>query len=307
MTGWSGSFFPITGTANSSDFIPYSLWEAIHQDVLKQCDGLDGAIDGIVETAVQCNYRPESLICAPGATNKSSCLTGVQASIVRRIFSPLLGEDGSMVYPRMQPGSELDAFPIYYSGSPIYLSYDWFRYAIYDNPSWDPSKISVEDYANSWSRNPSDVNTWNGNLSAFSGRGGKILTFHGQQDAVITSAISEEYYNLAARTMNLPSAELDNFYRFFRIGGMGHCFGGPGAWAMGQTSAGAVLDPERNVLLAVVRWVEEGVAPNGIIGTKFVNDNAAEGVEFERRHCKYPLRNVCVERNCKHIGSWRCV
>tara|TARA_R110002060_G_scaffold30585_3_gene41086 strand:- start:592 stop:777 length:186 start_codon:yes stop_codon:yes gene_type:complete len=40
-------------------------------------------------------------------------------------------------------------------------------------------------------------------------------------DAIITSENSPVYYNLVSRTMGLNSSQLDDFYRFFRVSGMG--------------------------------------------------------------------------------------
>lgn len=76
--------------------------------------------------------------------------------------------------------------------------------------------------------------------------------------------------------MGLPSSELDSFYRFFRISGMGHCSGGVGAWQIGQTTLGAAnttLDAQNNVLLRMIDWVEKGdaYAPDTVTGVKFVN------------------------------------
>ena len=74
--------------------------------------------------------------------------------------------------------------------------------------------------------------------------------------------------------MALPSRDLDDFYRFFRISGMGHCSGGVGAWQIGQNGqsvAGVTQDPQHNVLLRMVDWVENGNAPDTVTGTKFVN------------------------------------
>lgn len=32
------------------------------------------------------------------------------------------------------------------------------------------------------------------------------------------------------------------------------------------------------------------------------------GVDFERKHCKYPLRNTCVDpENYKQPEAWECV
>lgn len=74
--------------------------------------------------------------------------------------------------------------------------------------------------------------------------------------------------------MDLDSSSLDDFFRYFRIGGMSHCSGGPGAWHIGQTALGALGgqgDARSNVLLALVEWVEKGVAPETVRGVRFVN------------------------------------
>ena len=88
---------------------------------MAQCDGIDGYADGIIEDPLLCHYRPEALICPPGTpAGTSTCITGAQARTVRAVFSDLYGENGTFVYPRMQPGSELLGTPyIYYSGQPF--------------------------------------------------------------------------------------------------------------------------------------------------------------------------------------------
>jgi feruloyl esterase len=52
----------------------------------------------------------------------------------------------------------------------------------------------------------------------------------------------------------------------------GHCFGGDGAYDIGQQGADvSTLDPQNNVLLRMVDWVENGNAPETVTGTKYVN------------------------------------
>jgi feruloyl esterase len=91
---------------------------------------------------------------------------------------------------------------------------------------------------------------------------------------------------------------MDEWARFFRISGMFHCSSGPGAWVFGQggnaAQAGVAYDEQHNVLKAMVNWVEKGVAPNSIEGTKLVNDTVALDVDFMRRHCKFPAGNTYV-------------
>lgn len=108
--------------------------------------------------------------------------------------------------------------------------------------------------------------------------------------------------------MDLQSSQIDDFLRYFRVSGMFHCTGGPGAWMVGQSGEGSVgFDPESNVLAAMVRWVEGGIPPEHILGTKFVNDLAANGVEQSRRHCRYPYRNTYMGGNTSVPQSWECI
>ena len=116
------------------------------------------------------------------------------------------------------------------------------------------------------------------------------MLFHGGQDNQITSFNTERFYDFFSRATQQKSSELDGFLRFFRIPGMFHCNSGPGAWVIGQgggaSAAGIPFDSTKNVLAAVVQWVENSTAIEEVIGTKFVNDSVQLGVDFQRRHCK---------------------
>ena len=121
LQSWRASFFPITGPATSSSFISKSLWTTlIHDEVLNQCDGLDGAIDDIIEEPSLCRFHPEALLCKNDTS--TNCLTSTQVEMVHKIFSPLFGEDGNLIYPAMQPGSEILAAEKLYAGKPFSYS-----------------------------------------------------------------------------------------------------------------------------------------------------------------------------------------
>jgi feruloyl esterase len=312
LTSWSASFYLITGPPGAPTFVTPDQWMAVFNEILAQCDALDGYVDGIIDNPSECYPRPEALICAPGQTpaTNSSCLTGLQAETVRKVYSPLYGVNGTLVFPRMNPGSEItgEAY-IEYSGVPFIYSSDWFKYVVYSDPNFDITKITVQDYYNAAVQDPYGIQSWKGNLSQVQANGAKILHYHGLYDQIITSENSPRYYDHVARTMNLPSSSLDDFYRFFRISGMGHCGGGPGATFIGQTAAqNATLDPDGNVLTAMVRWIEQGIAPDTILGTAYVNQTQGNPIAFQRRHCRYPLKN-----QYKGTGdptkpdSWHCV
>lgn len=313
LDAWSGTFYPLIRDAGPAGFPPNTTWPAIDNSILNQCDMIDGAGDGIIEDPDLCIFRPEALICGSGVSpsNSSSCITSQQAATVRKLFSDVYGANGTFIYPHMQIGPGIIE-PIYEAYSPGQFPYtaDWFKYAVFNDPSYDTDALTPQDWAYAWDQNAGDTNTWQGDLSAFQNKGGKLITYHGQADPEVSSTISPLYYDHVSRAMNLPSTALDNFYRFFRISGMGHCGTGPGATFIGNTAAAlASLDPSENVLTAMVRWIEEGVAPETTTGTKFVNDTPALGVAFKRAHCRYPFRNVYVGGvggDWKNARNWNC-
>jgi feruloyl esterase len=184
------------------------------------------------------------------------------------------------------------------------------RYAIFHNNSlWDARDFTDDMIACATLQNKFRVDTWEGDLSPFRDRGGKLLHYHGLQDALISSENSARYYEHVSSTMHLDSPQLDSFYRYFKISGMDHCEGGSGAWQFGQTPrAASKVEPQDNVIMVMVDWVEKGVAPDTLRGTKHVGDDNQKGVEFTRRHCRYPRQNV-YSRNGSHTQetSWACV
>ena len=89
--------------------------------------------------------------------------------------------------------------------------------------------------------------------------------------------------------------DLNDFFRLFMAPGMLHCGGGPGPNAFGQgyaTAPALSIDPEHDVVSALERWVELGVAPKRIIAAKYINDDPVQGVARTRPLCVYPKRRT---------------
>ncbi|KAJ3711220.1 Tannase/feruloyl esterase [Lentinula raphanica] len=294
---WGDYIYSILGNKSSPTFISSDDWlDLVHKDIMKQCDAIDGVVDGIIEDPNLCDYRPEDLLCTSLNKNNADCLTAGQVHALRLVHSPVYNSNGQLMYPRQQPGSEDPSYiDVIFGGQPVQFSADWFRYVVYD-PSFDLNTLNITDWTHAQKLNPYNIGTWSGNLSAFRNNGGKMLTYQGQADMLVSPINMELYYAHVQRTMSLQSEEVDDFLRFFRISGMSHCAEGPGAWDIGQYGGGELteemLSPDRNVVTAIVRWVEEGVAPETIQGTKYVNDTKDLGVQFSRRHCRYPFRNT---------------
>lgn len=310
LYSWRASFFPLTGSNTSATFISPDTWKTtVHNEILRQCDTIDGVADGIIEDPSLCRFDPDALLC--GSTNSTNCLTSAQAETSRKIFNAYDWTNGTLLYPAMNPGSEIIAADGLYAGIPWTLSQDWFRYAVYNNPNWDPATYNLTDATIADQVNPGNIKTYPSTLASFQNRGGKIVMFHGQQDNQISSFNSPRFYEHVRSGMNYSIDQMDDFLRFFRISGMFHCVSGPGAWVAGQAGGAAAqgpFDAKHNVLAALVDWVENGTAPDTITGTKYVNDTLSSGVDFQRSHCRWPLRNTYLGggRDAKDPASWQC-
>ncbi|KAJ7249442.1 tannase and feruloyl esterase [Mycena rebaudengoi] len=292
LTGWSGLLSHFVGSTNASEtavntspkFIPPALWSVVSAEILRQCDHMDGVKDGIITEPDTCNFRPEAIQCT--RTKTIDCLTPIQVKALKNIYSPIM--DGKkLIYPRFSPGAEADPFSGIWFGGPFSsFAADWERYVILNVTDHDFTNFGLADIALFDKINAGGIATFDGDMSAFRNRGGKFLTYHGRRDPLIPSTNSKRMYDLVSHALKLPS--LDDFYRLFLIPGMGHCAGGLGSPSFGQGTLESgprlVNSSSHNILLALVDWVERGVAPQTIIGSG--TNNAT------RTHCRYPMRSM---------------
>ncbi|KHO00735.1 Tannase/feruloyl esterase [Metarhizium album ARSEF 1941] len=304
LQGERAMFYTITGPAGAPNFVRPELWTGlIHDEVLRQCDLIDGVQDGIIEVPDKCHFNPEALQCP----TRAKCLNSQQVLQLKTIYATYKYPDGSLIFPRMNPGNEQQAVNRLLAGRPFSYSQDWFRYVVLNDSTWDPINYNSSLAALADAQNPFNIRTFPNSLPAFKARGGKMISYHGGQDNQITMFNTERFWDHMAE----EDRDLHDYYRFFRISGMFHCNAGPGAWAFGQgggaPAAGIPFEPETNVLAAIVAWVEEGKAPETLTGTKFVNDTVALGVDFRRNHCLYPRTQTYVGGNHRQASSWKCV
>lgn len=140
------------------------------------------------------------------------------------------------------------------------------------------------------------LNANDADLHAFKAAGHKFLAYHGWADPLISPQDDINYY-LRAVALQGGYAATQSFYRLFMVPGMGHCYGGTGPNTFGgtlQPQIGGALQPglptdaAHDALAALVRWVENGIAPTQIIATKYTDDVTTAGVAMTRPLCPYP-------------------
>lgn len=94
--------------ANTSHEIPLPIWSTVvTPEILNQCDGLDGKVDGIITDPSVCSWNPDTLLCGPG-DDGTSCLTQDQIDGLKKLYQPILGTSGEVIVSRFDPGAEGD-------------------------------------------------------------------------------------------------------------------------------------------------------------------------------------------------------
>ena len=96
--------------AKTSSYIPKDVWETVvAPEILKQCDWLDGRIDGIIANPDACQFDPTTLLCAQKtASDRFGCLIHAQVDGLKEFYKPIYGSDGDLLFARFDPGAEDD-------------------------------------------------------------------------------------------------------------------------------------------------------------------------------------------------------
>ncbi|KAF2194391.1 feruloyl esterase B precursor [Zopfia rhizophila CBS 207.26] len=305
--------------------IPPELFPAIGAEVLKQCDAPDGLADSIISDPYGCNFRPEALLCGAnvGDPTAAGCLTSPQIDTLDKIYNAWVESNQTFVFPHIAPGSEPGwaVWLLNSTNSPHTFGTHYVKYFLGLGPEWDFWKLDESVIALADRLDPGNSSV-GFDLSAFHKKGGKILSYHGLADSLIPAGSTPYFYNRVYRTLKPKGIELDDFFRFFLVPGMGHCAGSHtsfnASWYFAGSSQASVLgltvhgvpgfsDAKHDVLLALMDWVEKGTAPDSIIATRYANDTEHTAVSSQRPLCMYPKQAKYKGTGDQNdAGSWEC-
>ncbi|ORY71320.1 feruloyl esterase B precursor [Pseudomassariella vexata] len=259
---------------SSSKYIGIDLFPAILKEITKQCDPQDGVIDGIISDPSRCNFNYESLLCTPAS--RAACLNPAQLTTIKQFYSDYVDVNQTFVYPAISLGGDPT---LLLAGLGSAFGYQYFKYQIYNDTKWDFTQFSYADVQKADELDPGQATADDFDLSPFKQQGGKLLMYHGTADNLVPTGGSIYYYNQVYQALAPKGVNLDDFFRFFLIPGMSHCLGSAVApWYIGASSqvpsgtthsVPGFMDANHDIILAMMRWVEEGRAPNQLIATKF--------------------------------------
>ena len=300
--------------------IPPAKIPVIESATMSACHESGGAIDGLLMTPARCKFDPKMMVCPLG--DGPNCLTAGQARALQKILVGPVGAAGEELHPGFVPGHE-DDYQAYITGTgtdgakpaSTWALSDIFMRQFVFGVEFDMVKQFRFD-ASLAALVPLSAAQDNANpdLSEFKARGGKLLMYHGWADHSITPLRTIEYYQDVIETMGRERAEVQgepnayavmDFARLFMVPGMHHCGGGPGPNVFGGPNQGLPpeLDAQHDIVMALDRWVEDGVAPEKLIASHIANG----AVDRTLALCPYPQTPIFNgSGNLKFAENYHC-
>lgn len=272
-------------TMSEAGYISPADIQKVGAAVIEQCDAVDGVKDGLIADPRQCRINTATLP-----------LTSAQLKTYQTVHDGPKTSTGKQIFPGMPYSSESVGWAQYFAGPSFaeaptkarraLMANSTFSNLVYHDPNWtfmnyDPDKT------------PGDIQKTMGPIidamdptfTGFKARGGKLISYHGWADSDISPFSTVDFYNSTIAAQG-GLGKTQDFYRLFMVPGMGHCGGGPGPNQFGQ--AGGDGDADHDVVTALQRWVEKGVAPKKIIATKYVDNDRTKAPQMTRPLCAFP-------------------
>ena len=300
----------------------------VAKEVMRQCDPQDGVTDGIISDPYNCNFFPEALACTK-SSKPGTCLTPDQMGTLYNLYSDYVETNQTFVFPHYALGSEYQnsfLFNVTDQSGPSGAGTSYIGPFLFNQANWNWHNYSYDIVQLADRLNPGHANADDfESMSTYFQKGGKLIQYHGMSDGLICTGSSIYFYKQVLQQLSYTtSLNLSDVYRFFLIPGMQHCAGcdprTDAPWMIAGASQSLNLvpntthsvpgfsNPDHDALLALMRWVENGTAPDQIIATKFVNDTPAMGVARQRPLCPFPKQAVFDGKgNVNQTEGWSCV
>ena len=270
---------------------------AIRGEFMRQCDGLDGLVDGVINNYMACRARfdvsdgakdrnpwetkrcPNNVDPNPADTSANACLTDGQISTLKVVYShyrfatPLAHDVRSfgMWLPNTDPsGSGLIA-DVRFTGqegaaenAPMHAHLGVLGVTgfLMGNPQSNPLDYVEGGLLENRRHQLSEwLDSTNPDLSRFASRRGKVIVAIGTDDTLASPGAQLDYYQSVIDRMG--RARVDEFARFFVIPQVGHGLRGNNSPVDGEgrTIPIAPIPSAFDRVQLLIDWVERGVVP----------------------------------------------
>lgn len=301
-------------------------YQLVAKAIIKQCDGLDGAADGMVNDLAGCQeaFDIERDVETCNGERDGTCLTAAQKLALGNIMVGPQNSAGEAIYNsfpydvgigasgwaswEMVNAFSRDAGTVatVFTTAPV-------EFADYNTRGDAGLKIAY-DYAVNYDMDedaPLIFNTTSefpessmsfmstgdeAEYATLRDRGAKMILLHGTSDPVFSAQQTIDWYNAVDEA---NTGDADKFARLFLMPGMNHCGSGPAA------------DQVDTILDDIVAWVEQGTAPESI--TAAVREENSElpedwAKDRTRPLCPYPqIATYNGSGDIEKASSFSCV
>jgi feruloyl esterase len=308
----------------AANWVTAAKVNAIRGEFMRQCDGLDGRVDGVINNYMACRATfdvtqgaagrhpwaarrcPDSVDPNPSDTTAAACLTDGQIVTLETVYSryrfstPLANGVRSfgMWVPNTDPsGSGLIADTRFkgQEGAPAnapvhaHLGVLGVTGFLMQNPAANPL-----DYVEGGPLNArrAQLSQWldstNPDLSAFAERGGKLIVAIGTNDTLASPGAQLDYYQSVIDRMG--QARVDGFARLFVIPQVGHGLRGNtyGVNGNGETIPPGPVPSVFDRVGLLMDWVEKNAVPGKSITVTAPSTSSGQGGETSLPLCSYP-------------------
>jgi len=251
---------------NSAGWIPEALTIEIANYAVAQCDGLDGAVDGLVSNIPACramsNQVLEHFKCSN--TRPTNCLSPEFIARTNQVYHegytlPYALANGIKQYEGynslesviMDLGTDPQLYDPVRDGPNAHHAAradQFIKYFVSRDPNFSLLNFNAQNpgvWENRIVELSKTIDATNPDFRRFARRGGKILWLHGTEDASVSPFSNARYYESIVTEMG--KKQVDSFMRFYMVPGLAH--------------GGGNFSPTWDNLNVLDNWVENGVPP----------------------------------------------
>lgn len=317
-------------------WVPPTKGAALLAEFMRQCDGLDGLDDGVINNYVDCRaifnvndgsgpanpwaalQCPDDRDPAPDDSTAAACVTSGQIETLHYVFSDI---SPGITLPNGRSTFGMWAPTTAVAGGGFGGLFTGTRFLGQEGAAADAQRFAqlgtngvygffMQDLAG----NPLDFNearhgaryqqlaAWldstQADLSAFAARGGKLVLIIGTDDTIASSGEQLNYYQSLLDTMG--QGAVDAFARLYVLPQTGHGLSGRSAAITGSGAAAEPFElPNQTDRFALLRnWVEQGEAPAMAVPVT----SAARSLPM----CSYPTYPQYTGGDATQAASYTC-
>ncbi len=252
-----GGLWPQAVMREANHYVSKAKLNAATAAAVAASDAADGVTDGVIDDPIRCTWDPTALV---GSKVGAEIFTAADAEVLRQIWGGARSRDEKPLWYGYPRGTDLFAVagtegaPL--TGKPFTVAFEWVKFFLAQNPSYDPGRFNRDEFELLFSHSAElygpVFSADDPDLARFRDRGGKLLITHGLADQLIPPQSTIEYYEKVQARMG-GAEKTAAFARLFLVPGVDHGFRGPGPTPQGTQAA-------------LLRWVEEGQAPDRLLG-----------------------------------------